>query len=203
MRERLLDAAETLFHRDGVGRTGVDAVLAEAGVSPATLYAHFGAKDRLVSAYLQRRLDRWRMVWDEAIAAQPTAEGRLLAVFDALRRFRVDQPASRGCAFIAAATELPGRGHPAAEVVAADTEHLRSRLHTLAACLDTSDPAELAEQVLLAYDGTLSAFLRGGQGDPIARGRLLALAAIRASCSMPTRPTNDSRPSHSVEQSTI
>lgn len=181
MRERLLDAAEMLFHRDGVGRTGVDAVLAEAGVSPATLYAHFGGKDQLVSAYLQRRLDRWRIVWEEAIAAQPTAEGRLLAVFDALRRFRADQPSSRGCAFIAVAAELPVHGHPALEVVAADTDHLRSRLHALAARLDAADPADLAEQVVLAYDGTLSAFLRGGRGDPIARGRQLALAAIRAS----------------------
>lgn len=185
--ERLLDAAEMLFHRDGVGRTGVDAVLAEAGVAPATLYAHFGGKDQLVSAYLQRRLDRWRIVWEEAITAQPTAEGRLLAVFDALRRFRADQPSARGCAFIAVAAELPVHGHPALEVVAADTDHLRSRLHALAAGLDVADPPDLAEQVVLAYDGTLSAFLRGGQGDPIARGRRLALAAIRAA-RVPDRP---------------
>jgi len=181
VRERLLDAAETLFHRDGVGRTSVDAVLAEAGVSPATLYAHFGGKDQLVSAYLQRRLDRWRIVWAQAIADQSTAEDRLLAVFDALRRFRTDQPSTRGCAFIAVAAELPGHGHPALDVVAADTDHLCSQLRALAAELGTGDPAELAEQVVVAYDGTLSAFLRGGHGDPIARGRRLALAAIRAS----------------------
>jgi len=178
--DRLLDAAEMLFHRDGVGRTGVDAVLAEAGVAPATLYAHFGSKDQLVGAYLQRRLDRWRIVWEEAIAAQPTADGRLLAVFDALRQFRADQPTFRGCAFIAVAAELPVHGHPALEVVAADTHHLRSRLHALAIDLGVADPAELAEQVVLAYDGTLSAFLRGGEGDPIALGRQLALATIRA-----------------------
>lgn len=84
VRERLLDAAETLFYRDGIARTGVDAVLAEANVSTATLYAHFGSKDRLVAAYLLRRLDRWRRVWDDAVAAATTPEDRLLAVFDAL-----------------------------------------------------------------------------------------------------------------------
>ncbi len=179
MRERLLDAAETLFYRDGVGRTAVDAVLAEAGVSPATLYAHFGGKDQLVAAYLARRLQRWRTVWDTAIAEQSSAEGRLLAVFDALHRFRADQPSStRGCAFIATAAELPG--HPALDVVAADTAHLRARLHALALAtdLDVAQPDELAEQVLLAYDGVLSAFLRSGPGDPITRGRQLATAAI-------------------------
>ncbi len=177
MRERLLDAAETLFYRDGVGRTAVDAVLVEASVSPATLYAHFGGKDQLVAAYLARRLQRWRTVWDTAIAEQSSAEDRLLAVFDALHRFRADQPSStRGCAFIATAAELPG--HPALDVVAADTAHLRARLHALATDLDVAQPDELAEQVLLAYDGVLSAFLRTGPGDPITRGRQLATAAI-------------------------
>lgn len=178
MRERLLDAAETLFYRDGVGRTGVDAVLTEAGVSPATLYAHFGGKDQLVSAYLARRLERWRIVWEQAIAEQSTAQGRLLAVFDALHRFRADQPAARGCAFIATAAELPG--HPALDVVAADTAHLRARLQVLAGDLGVPRPDELAEQVLLAYDGVLSAFLRTGPSDPIIRGRQLAATAITA-----------------------
>lgn len=180
VRERLLDAAETLFYRDGIARTGIDAVVAEAGASPATLYAHFAGKDQLVAAYLQRRQDRWRAMWDDAVAAETTAEGRLLAVFDALGRFRRDQPPARGCAFLAAATELPEPGHPALSVVAADTEHLRTRLHALAAELQVSDATGLAEQILIAYDGTVAAFLRPSPGDPIARGRRLARDAITA-----------------------
>lgn len=178
VRERLLDAAETLFHRDGIAGTGVDAVLAEAEVSTATLYAHFGGKGPLVAAYLQRRLERWCVVWDEAVAAAPTPEGRLLAVFDALARFRAGQPSSRGCAFLATAVELPGPGHPALDVVAADSVHLRDRLRALAAELPVADADALAEQVLLAYDGTLSAFLRGAPEDPVARGRALAATAV-------------------------
>lgn len=178
VRERLLDAAETLFYRDGIARTGVDAVLAEANVSTATLYAHFGSKDRLVAAYLLRRLDRWRRVWDDAVAAATTPEDRLLAVFDALARFREEQPAMRGCAFLATAVEVPGSDHPALDVIAADTAHLRDRLRELAAELPVADPDRLAEQVLLAYDGTLSAFLRSTCDDPLARGRDLAATAI-------------------------
>ncbi|CCG04784.1 TetR/AcrR family transcriptional regulator [Blastococcus saxobsidens] len=178
VRERLLDAAETLFHRDGIGRTGVDAVLAQAGVSTATLYAHFGGKDPLVAAYLQRRLDRWRRVWDDAVAAATTPEDRLLAVFDALARFRADQPAARGCAFLATAVEIPGPDHPALDVVAADTAHLRDRLRSLAADLPVADPDSLAEHILLAYDGTLAAFLRGTSDDAVTRGRALAVTAV-------------------------
>lgn len=180
VRERLLDAAETLFYERGITGTGVDAVLHEAGVSTATLYAHFGGKDALVAAYLERRLARWRQVWADAVDAAATPEARLLAVFDALAQFRADQPARRGCAMLAAAVELPGPGHPALDVVASDTDHLRERLHALAADVGVPDPDELAEDVLLVYDGTLSAFLRGAVGDPVARGRTLAAACVRA-----------------------
>jgi AcrR family transcriptional regulator len=178
--ERLLDAAESLFYTHGISGTGVDAVLREAGVSTATLYAHFGGKDALVAGYLQRRLDRWRVLWDEAVEAATTPEQRLLAVFDALGRYREDQPARRGCAMLAAAVEIPGPGHPAYDVIAADTAYLRERLRTLAADLPVADPDELAEQELLTYDGTLAAYLRGASGDPLARGRALAAAAVHA-----------------------
>ena len=179
VRERLLDAAETLFYERGITGTGVDAVLREAGVSTATLYAHFGGKDALVAAYLERRLARWRQVWADAVEAPPRRRRRGCSpVFDALGQFRADQPARRGCAVLAAAVELPGPGHPALDVVASDTDYLRERLHALAADVGVPDPAELAEEVLLVYDGTLSAFLRGPVGDPIARGRALAAACV-------------------------
>jgi len=175
----MLDAAETLFYERGITGTGVDAVLKQAGVSTATLYAHFGGKDDLVAAYLRRRIARWRQLWQEAVDAAPTPEAKLLAVFDALAAFRADQPPGRGCAVLAAAVELPGPGHPALDVVASDTEHLRERLQALAGDLPVADPVELAEEILLVYDGTLSAFLRGPVGDPVARGRALAAVLVR------------------------
>jgi hypothetical protein len=60
----------------------------------------------------------------------------------------------------------------------APTAHLRDRLRALAAGLPVADPDSLAEHVLLAYDGTLSAFLRGASDDPLARGRALAATAV-------------------------
>lgn len=43
-RDRLLDAADELFSRDGIARTSVDQVLHRAHVAPGTLYAHFGER---------------------------------------------------------------------------------------------------------------------------------------------------------------
>ncbi|MEP6642697.1 MAG: TetR/AcrR family transcriptional regulator [Gaiellales bacterium] len=188
VRERLLDAADTLFYGQGLGRTGVDAVLAEAQVSTATLYAQFGGKDALIAAYLSRRLERWQHLWEQRIAAAATPEDRLLAIFDALEQNRTDEHPGRGCAFLATATEMPQAALAVHDIVAAETEQLDTTLRALAAQTDAPDPEALAVQVRLAYDGALSAFLRPGTTDPIAPARQLARTAIRAATAW--RPTS-------------
>jgi AcrR family transcriptional regulator len=49
VRDRLLDAADRLFYREGVRAVGIDRVLAEADAAKASLYQHFGCKDQLVA----------------------------------------------------------------------------------------------------------------------------------------------------------
>src|SRR5215218_2458836 len=93
-RERLLSAAAELFYESGIAATGVDAVLQRAGVSPATMYAHFAGKDALVAAYLEQRHHEWRAVWDEVLAERTDPRDRLLSVFDAVARYR-DRSGSR------------------------------------------------------------------------------------------------------------
>src|SRR5512147_1722788 len=52
----ILDAAETLFARQGFAATTIKAIGAEAGVNPALLYYYFPDKGRLYHAVLERRL---------------------------------------------------------------------------------------------------------------------------------------------------
>lgn len=47
---QVLGAAKTVFLRDGYEPTSMDAVAREAGVSKATLYAHFTSKENLFAA---------------------------------------------------------------------------------------------------------------------------------------------------------
>ncbi|WP_380165150.1 TetR/AcrR family transcriptional regulator [Jannaschia sp. R86511] len=160
-RERLLQAAEQLFYERGIAATGVDAVLRRAQVAPATLYAHFGGKDHLVAAYLERRHERWRHAWDEALErAGDDPVARVLSVFDALADFHGDEATRRGCAFLAAAVEVTAAEHPAARWLAADTALLRERLHDLAVGAGARDPHALAAELLLLYDGALAARTR-------------------------------------------
>ena len=150
-RERLLQAARELFYAEGVQSVGIDRVIERAGVAKASLYSTFGSKEQLVCAYLDERhaqtLGRLR-------AAVDTVEDpveRILAVFDAQAQlFRT--PNYRGCAFTAAAAEAPagGRVDEAAESYRRD---IRALFTELAAAAGAPDPALLASQLQLVYDG--------------------------------------------------
>ncbi|GMA31062.1 TetR/AcrR family transcriptional regulator [Litorihabitans aurantiacus] len=188
-RDRLLDAADDLFHTQGIAATGVDAVLRLAGVAPATLYAHFAGKDGLVAAYLERRLERWRSTWDEALDAcgeDPVA--RATCIFDALERFPGEDgsgapPPSRGhgCAFLGAAVEITDVDHPAHRVLVADTALLHERLGRLADETGAARPEALAAELLALYDGALAARVRSrlvDRGWPTPPWRELAATTV-------------------------
>ncbi|OAN49158.1 transcriptional regulator [Paramagnetospirillum marisnigri] len=57
-REAILDAAQVVFLDVGYAAASMDGVAARAGVSKATIYAHFTSKDQLFSAVIQRRCER-------------------------------------------------------------------------------------------------------------------------------------------------
>ena len=59
-RRAILQAAGHLFMTVGYGAVSMDAVAKTAGVSKATLYAHFGAKDRLFAAIMHEACESMR-----------------------------------------------------------------------------------------------------------------------------------------------
>ncbi|GGQ18738.1 TetR family transcriptional regulator [Streptomyces roseolilacinus] len=77
-RRALVDAAITLFARNGVRGTGVAAVAERAGVTPSALIHHFGSKDGLLRAVLEE-LDRRAL---ERLSATPEARPTVRQAFD-------------------------------------------------------------------------------------------------------------------------
>jgi AcrR family transcriptional regulator len=75
-RDRILDAAEVVVDRLGVGSLTFDAVAAEAGVSKGTTLYHFGSKDALAQAMIERFVMRFDTAWAEAICDDPETVGR-------------------------------------------------------------------------------------------------------------------------------
>lgn len=177
-RGRLLAAADELFSSKGIAATPVDEAVRRAGVATMTLYHHFDGKDALVAAYLRDRHERWMQRWERHIGAASGPIDRLLAIFDALDEWAKEGGATRGCAFVDAAAELSDRAHPAWREIDAHKRDLRDRLVELADATPLADPSDVADRLLLIYEGALSALLIGHVERPTAQGRALAQAVL-------------------------
>jgi AcrR family transcriptional regulator len=154
-RQRLLAAADDLFYNEGIRSVGIDRVIARAGVAKGSLYYNFSGKDGLIQEYLLGRHATWTTRVDAAIASHSDPADRVLAVFDVLGELFAE-PDFRGCAFMNAVAEAPEGG---AELAAA--ESFRLWLHAmfgdLVAALDVENPALLASQLVILYDGAVAA----------------------------------------------
>ena len=92
-REALIDAAEHVFRREGVTRTSLSEIAAEAGVTRGAIYWHFRDKAELVDAMCERTvlpLDAALARAGEAARDDPLSALRAFAV-DALVRLAHDQ----------------------------------------------------------------------------------------------------------------
>src|SRR6185503_19540437 len=150
-RERLLDAASELFYKEGVQSVGVDRVIERAGVAKATLYSVFGSKDGLVRAYLSAHDDGIRQRMARELARYATPRERLLGVFE-VQGLRFTETGFRGCAFARASAES-AEGSSVDEAGEYHRAWLRSLLVDLAQDAGARNPEQLAQQLLLLYDG--------------------------------------------------
>ena len=121
-RDRILATAHELFYRDGIRATGIDRVIAEAGVTKVTFYRHFPSKNALILAYLEYRHRLWMDWLDEALKRHPCraqdAAEQLIGVF----REWFESEHYRGCAFLNAVVELGG-GFPEVAEIACRHKH--------------------------------------------------------------------------------
>jgi len=180
-RQRLLDAASHLFYEEGVHTVGVDRVVERAGVAKATLYALFGNKEGLVRAYLMARDDAIRGRMTRRLARYGTPRERLLGVFD-VQGLAVTEPGFRGCAFVGASAEAPAGS--SVKAVAEDARAwLRSLFVDLAKEAGARDPEQLAQQLVLLYDGAgISAWM---DHDPSAATAARAVATALVDAAIP------------------
>src|SRR5689334_10087322 len=119
VRDKILETASTLFYEQGVRAVGVDLVVEKAGVAKTSLYRHFGTKDDLIAAFLEREDLAFWAQWDQ-VAQRCAGDSR--AELDAQLDWigdRAGQHGYRGCPQINVAAEFPDAEHPARQVAKA------------------------------------------------------------------------------------
>ena len=202
-RERLLDATEALIYAGGIHATGVDAIVRQSGTARKSFYTHFGSKDALVAAALERRDERW-MNWfiQGTLRHGESTRTRLLGMFDVLREWFASAD-FHGCAFLNAAGEIAGAEDPIRVVAREHKERLLVFVRTqcdeyLAErnVADSDQAARLARQWLILIDGAIGVALVSGEPDAALDARAAAehlLNAINAP-SVQNRESTHARP---------
>ncbi|HET6706772.1 TetR/AcrR family transcriptional regulator [Amycolatopsis sp.] len=176
-RARLLASASRLFYGEGLHAVGIDRVIADAGVTRATLYRHFPSKDDLLVAYLT---EADRMIRADVAAARTSSANRSPA--DAVRAVAatiadgIRAPGFRGCAFLNAAAEYPDPAHPVHQAVLAHRQWFLETVTELLAETGETAPEPAAQHFVMLRDGAMAAgcltdpapicatFLRGVEG---------------------------------------
>jgi AcrR family transcriptional regulator len=177
-RERILAAASELFTRQGVGATGVDALIEAAGVAKATFYRHFPSKDDLIVAWLHDSRTRWLdRIRVEAEQRAGSPDEVIPALFDAVADW-LDADGARGCPYLDTAIAMPDLALPARDVIrnflAEVEEYLRDRL------IDAgrSDADLLARQLQALLAGGITLSVAVGNTGPALAARKAADAVL-------------------------
>jgi AcrR family transcriptional regulator len=154
-REHVLAVAHDLFYVDGIRQTGVDRVVAAAGIGPTTLYRLFGSKDGLVTAYVEREAAAYRQWMAELIDDQSPRDG--LRAFMRGVADQIEGSHCRGCPFQLALAEIPDPAHPAHRAAVALKRQVRDALRDLASRAGASDAEATGDRLMLLAEGSYAA----------------------------------------------
>ncbi|MDC5315425.1 TetR/AcrR family transcriptional regulator [Acinetobacter baumannii] len=184
-RQKILDAAATLFYNDGITATGINRVTAKADVAKMSLYNNFSSKGELVDAYIAARHQEWLDLYQKRLEKTKTAKEAILAVFDAYQdhaEFAYEK-GFRGCGLLNAAAEFPAnssgrnavRQHKE-QVEAIVAEHLNRLLK------DSQRVSYIAAQLSFLLEGSMARAGLEGSSRQLQLARQMAEDILNREC---------------------
>ncbi|OIQ82080.1 putative HTH-type transcriptional regulator YxaF [mine drainage metagenome] len=155
MRERILATASGLFQTNGINATGVDAIVAEAGIAKMTLYKYFPGKEDLILEVIRQRsreFSDWLTRRLERTAATPSE--KLQQLFDGVEEWLAD-PQCSGLPFIKASAEFPQQDSAVHRLSAELAREFRAYITGLAADAGIRSPEALGLQLAMLIEGAV------------------------------------------------
>ena len=156
-RENIVLTASNLFYKNGYNLTGINEIIAEAGIAKATLYNNFRSKEDICIAYLQHKDDVFTQNIRSFCLAQPKGKQQVLALFDFLIEFFQGDDFN-GCWCIKTVAELPKDD----ERIKAEIQKQKNKLiRFIQELIETNlprrkEPELLAKQIYLLYESGVS-----------------------------------------------
>ncbi|MGR4066906.1 TetR/AcrR family transcriptional regulator [Billgrantia sp. C5P2] len=177
-RDQLLATAEQLFYEQGFHATGIDRIVAAAGVVRMTLYNHFESKEALVAAVLQARHERFVASLDAATASAPPGQATR-ALVDAHGRW-LKAYSQHGCIMAKAMGEFAEHSAEIHALATAAKQDLLARLEAAVARDGLDHHAGLARRLFMVLEGSNTAVVVLGMQTGLADTRALVDALLAA-----------------------
>lgn len=165
----ILDAAERLFLTRGFEATTIEELAEQADVAIGSIYGHFGGKEGVYAALIDRALELDARYCDEGWASGTDPVGRLLGIGEGYLRFAREHPGHfRLFRFPPAGGPTGG---PAAIAAARVARRVRSEVARMASALREAidegtvravDPDRAAVFLWAAWDGVIAAHVLPG-----------------------------------------
>ena len=182
-KDKILDAAASMFYDQGINSTGINSIIARASVAKMSLYNHFPTKADLVSAYIAARHQEWLDLYAKRAAAITTPISGVLAVFDAYQDHAECEYENgfRGCGLLNAAAEF-GANRPERHAVNQHKQEVEAILatHVRALAVDEAQVQHLS--LLLSYllEGAITRAGLEGNSEHILNARAMAQTLLAA-----------------------
>lgn len=149
-KDRIITTSAKLFYNHGINAVGVDRISLEADVSKRTLYKHFPSKEVLVSAAITKLGQSWFEACTDAASGDPAE--RITHVFKMVEPM-AEVKDFYGCILMNTSIEMRGSDDLAMSVAREFKGKLFTYFEQQATLLGAKEPAVLAEQLVLLYDG--------------------------------------------------
>lgn len=154
-REHLIETAIRLFNERGYHATGIDTILAKAGVSKKTLYTHFRSKEELIMAALRQYDGIFRNEFMRKVdRSGKSPQEKLLAIFDVAQTWFA-QNEFFGCMFINATAEYSEKNSPIRNISKQFKQLMRNFIADLCIQAGAPEPDTLADQLALLLEGAI------------------------------------------------
>ena len=159
IRQHIIETAASLFYGNGYNTTGINEIIAEAGIAKATLYSHFKSKEDVCVAYLQYKNSSFLEDIAAFCTSKPKGKPQVLAIFDFLKAFFLSSDFN-GCWCINTVSEIPKDN----QKIRGEIQEQKEKFIQLIADLVRTNLPELAKketlslarQIYLLYESAVS-----------------------------------------------
>lgn len=124
-KERILDKAFVLFHKQGYNATGINQIIEEGKVAKASFYQHFKSKEDLCVAFLNQRHEYWFNELEKFTLNEKDPKSKIQASFDFLI-YMNEKENFRGCSFLNILSEIPSDNTKVLNVIQSHKSDLRN-----------------------------------------------------------------------------